>query len=375
MTEPAAAASLGGRVAGFALAAALIATAWQAAGAEEPLLQQLSDETQHLYARARGGMVRVRLPTPPWLARENQRLMAKWGAQLDPAFLQQILRDRERAVLTPRAATGPATGPAGRPGLTITVIAGPDRVLVATGLLLDPAGHAVFPLYLDPSELPPGTTLAALAGDGRPTVAAFVGSDRFTNLTVLKLADPGDHPTLLTAPPTTAPDTAPAAGRPADGSLSLVVAPDGSARLAVWSPASADVGLVLRPDGSFAGFGFENDFLPMDTARPVLDQLVATGGVHRRPFGVAAEPVHRSDLTADPAGPGGPFALRVTDVEPGSTADRGHVLPGDVILSVAGQPVGPRTFAAVIAGRRGAVPIRVRRGSVTRELTVTLGAD
>ena len=349
------------------------------------LLGQLGDETQRMYARARLGMVRVRLPTPPWLARQNQQLMRKWGTRLDPAVRDQLAR--ALAGLRPTTAPGgdpplawppaSAVGPlaaAGRP-LTVTVVAPPSRVLIATGLLLDAAGDAVLPLYLDRADLPPGATLPALTGDGRPTVAAFVGSDRLTNLTVVKLADPGDHPTVLAADgPADAVAAAPP-GSPPDGSLALVVAADGSAHLTVWTAASADTGLVLRPDGTVAGFGFADDFLPLVTARPIVDQLIATGTVHRPTLGVGGLPVRRSELMFDPALPGGPAAVLVTAVDPASVADRAGIRPADLILSVAGQSVGPRTFAAVIAARRGPTTVRVRRGSQTVELTVDLRVE
>ncbi len=355
----------------WAWAAALVAAAAAVAPAladpPAPLFQQLSDETQRMYAHARLGMVRVRLPTPPWLARQNQRLLAKWGALLDPAVREQILEARERAA-RPRSTTGPALAwPATGPGLTVTVVPAPDRVLVATGLLVDSAGHAVFPLYVDRSDLGDGADLPALTGDGRPTVAAFVGSDRITNLSVFKLADAGAHPAVL--------DVAGPVGRPPDGSLALVVAADGAAHLSVWSPAAADTGLVLRPDGTFAGFGFADDFLPVATARPIVDQLVATGTVRRPSLGMIGQVVRRSDLFADPATPAGPAAIRVSAVDADSAADRAGLRPADVILAIGGQSVGPRTFAAVITARRGPTPLRVRRGNQTLNLTLDLPSD
>ena len=367
-----------------AVVAAALGLATSALADPPASLQQFSDQAQQLYAHARLGMVRVRLPTPQWLARENRlrQFMAKWGSQLDPAVREQLMEEQEQATLAAHGRTtpaGPSTAPSSFPaGLTPADPPSPsDRVLVATGLLIDAEGHAVFPLYIDRSDMAATPTLPALTGDGRPTVASFVGSDRNTNLTVLKLADVGrGQPAPLA-------DTA-GGGRPPDGSLALVVATDASAHLTVWTAASADVGLVVRPDGSFAGFGFGDDFLAAGTARPIVDQLVATGVVRRPVLGVRGIGVRRADVFDPAALPpgdaaddvaGGPSAVYVRRVEAGSVAERADIRPADVILSIAGQAVGPRTFAAVIANRRGDTILRVRRGTQTLDVTVNLRLD
>ena len=303
---------------------------WAATGAaasaiargDPPSLQAFSDQSRQLYAHARLGLVRVRLPTPQWLARENRlrQFMAKWGNQLDPAVRERLMEEQEEAAqAATRSPSSQSTvaGLGATGGLTTADPPRPsDRVLVATGLLVDAAGHAVFPLYIDRSDLAASPTLQALTGDGS------------------------------------------------------------SAHLAVWTAASADVGLVVRPDGTFAGFGFGDDFLSAGTARPIVDQLVADGTVRRPVLGVTGVAVRRDDVfDSGPAGTadaGGPSAVYVRRVDAGSPAAAAGVRPGDVILSVAGQPVGPRTFAAVITARRGATVLRVRRGTRTVELTVDL---
>jgi hypothetical protein len=337
------------------------------------LLQQLSDETQRVYGKARKGMVHVQLPTPQWLEQMNKQkeFLNKWSNRLDPAVREQIVEQQERAItqLHARNGAGATSQPSGastRPSaaLQVTDVRRSDAgnlILVATGLLVDDNGHAVFPLFVDRNDIG-DNLLPAITGDGQPTTARFIGSDRNTNLTVLQLLKHTGQPVTL------------GHSRPDDGVLTLVIAAEGGARLVVWSNLHPEPGLAVLPDGSVAGFGFDGHFLGASTCKPIVDQLIAHGEVHRAALGVVTIEVAKEDLIRQ-ARPelGDKPAIRILAVDPNSAAARGGVRPDDLILAIGDEAVGDApTFAAVIATRTGSTVLRVLRGNQTIELTVNL---
>lgn len=339
------------------------------------LLQQLSDQTQQLYRQSRHSIVRVQLPTPPWLAQYNQRqlLLQKWGAQLNPDVREKLMEMQDRA-LQQSPTTGPATQPASlltipatqpsRPGLQVTDAPNAIEVsvsLFAIGMLVDDQGHAVFPVYVDRKYLGKDP-LPAVTGEGQATTATFVGSDSKTNLTVLQLADHTGTPVVL------------ASARPDDGALTLVIATDGAARLLVWNSQHPEPGFAILADGSVGGFGFGTHFLGASTAKPIVDQLIATGEVHRAILGVLIQEVDRDNiLRRQRPELGSSPAIRIVAVQDKSAAAQGGIKPDDLVLAIGDQPVGDApTFAAVIATRSGETSLKVLRGSKTIELTVNL---
>jgi serine protease Do len=91
---------------------------------------------------------------------------------------------------------------------------------------------------------------------------------------------------------------------------------------------------ILSPSGGNIGIGFA---IPSSMARSVMDQLVKTGRVRRSKLGVGIQPV-----TADMAASLGLSQARgaiVTQVEPGSPAERAGIRRGDVITAYNGTPV------------------------------------
>jgi S1-C subfamily serine protease len=84
------------------------------------------------------------------------------------------------------------------------------------------------------------------------------------------------------------------------------------------------------------GLGFA---IPSTTAEWVLSEILAHGGVRRRQLGIVAQVsrlprtlVRELDLLAD-------YGVEVRDVVPKSVAARAGVLPGDIIVSLAGRLV------------------------------------
>ena len=276
------------------LATAVVATILQAdPPASQPLptvLQQLSDQTQQLYVQSRHSLVRVKLPTPQWLEDFNSRqaFLNKWGPLMDPVVRAKFIEEQDRALgalhqTTTAPTTAPTIAATTQPLNEVRKTTEPGLALFAVGLIVDDQGHAVFPVWVDrkyvgDSELP------AVTGDDEVTTARFVGTDALTNLTVLQLATRNGAPAPL------------GHRRPEDGVLTLAIAPDGAAKLVVWNNQHPEPGFAILTDGSVAGFGFDNHFLGASTAKPIVDQLIASGEVHRAALGVWAQEVGKDEI-------------------------------------------------------------------------------
>jgi serine protease DegQ len=95
---------------------------------------------------------------------------------------------------------------------------------------------------------------------------------------------------------------------------------------------------ILAPGGGNVGIGFA---VPSNVVRAVVDQLLRHGEVRRGRIGVAAQ-----ELTPDLAEAAGVAIAAdvagalVTRVDRGSAAERGGLLPGDVVVAVDGAPEG-----------------------------------
>ncbi|GBD42581.1 Periplasmic serine endoprotease DegP [bacterium HR40] len=95
---------------------------------------------------------------------------------------------------------------------------------------------------------------------------------------------------------------------------------------------------IVSPAGGNVGIGFA---VPVNMARAVMEQLVRYGEVRRGRIGVAIQ-----DLTPDLAeamGIPGRRGAVVSQVEPGSPAERAGLRPGDVVVAVDGEAVRSST--------------------------------
>ena len=128
---------------------------------------------------------------------------------------------------------------------------------------------------------------------------------------------------------------------------------------------------ILSPSGGSIGIGFA---IPANMARSVLDQLVKHGKVTRGQLGVVVQPVTEeiaASLKLNDA-----RGVIVSQVQPGSAAERAGVKRGDVILALNGDVVSdPNSFRNEIAGTPPGrtVTLRIRRDGNEQELRPTLG--
>jgi S1-C subfamily serine protease len=189
-----------------------------------------------------------------------------------------------------------------------------------------------------------------------------VGSDRLTDVTVLKLAIPARQASI-------------AAARPNPGSLLLILSLNPALnRLALWEGWEPDFAALITIDGQLAGFTKAGHFICASTYQPVVRELIDHGHV-RRPFlGISIQTVMAEDpqRLAD-AALGNTAALRIHEVIPHSAADEAGLHAGDLILELAGQSVpDARTFAAAIANRRGLTAMVILRNSQRLTVNVNL---
>ncbi len=124
-----------------------------------------------------------------------------------------------------------------------------------------------------------------------------------------------------------------------------------------------------QPSAGNIGLGFA---IPVDLAKAVSDEIIATGQVTHSYFGiqVVALPPKAADEAGVSAG------LYVPRVEPGGPAERAGLPAGDVITSIDGQPAtDPTQLAAIeLTKRPGAsVSIGYERAGRASTTTVVLG--
>jgi len=91
---------------------------------------------------------------------------------------------------------------------------------------------------------------------------------------------------------------------------------------------------IFSPSGGSIGIGFA---IPSASARPIIDQLKATGKVERGWIGARIQPV--TDDIAEAVGLDKSRGAMIGAVDPGSPAAQAKLQPGDVILAFDGKPI------------------------------------
>jgi len=120
---------------------------------------------------------------------------------------------------------------------------------------------------------------------------------------------------------------------------------------------------IISPAGGNVGIGFA---VPINMARKVMEQLLARGRVERGRIGVALE-----DIDAPVAGH--LEGARITEVGPGSPAERAGLQRGDIILKANDVPIRSATQMRNLIGLTPVgqeVRLTVEHNSVTENVTV-----
>jgi serine protease Do len=91
---------------------------------------------------------------------------------------------------------------------------------------------------------------------------------------------------------------------------------------------------IFSPSGGSIGIGFA---IPSASARPIIDQLKATGKVERGWIGARIQPL--TEELAEAVGLDRTRGAMIAAVDPGSPAAQAKLQPGDVILAYDGKPI------------------------------------
>jgi S1-C subfamily serine protease len=239
--------------------------------------------------------------------------------------------------------------------------------------------------------------LAVGLPNGQTVAARIVGRDPGADLALLRAEASGLTPLVQGAAPQV-------------GHLALIVARPGAGGLAtsigvvsaLGGPARTGRGGQLerfvRTDATFypgfsggalvdtrgemlglatSGFGRGAGLvIPLETIQRVAAALLSPGRVRRGYLGLSSQPV------ALPAGLRTAQALDqesgllVVGVEPGGPAERAGLLIGDLLLALAGQPLGGTEDLRAALGSDSvgqSIAVGLIRGGERRELTVTIG--
>jgi len=127
---------------------------------------------------------------------------------------------------------------------------------------------------------------------------------------------------------------------------------------------------LISPTGANVGIGFA---IPAEQVRPIVESLRRGERVRRGYIGVAMQDIGEAEASA--LGIDRNRGVLIRSVTPGGPADRGGVQEGDVVVTVAGQPVTPdQTLAFLVAqqpiGTR--IPLEIIRQGQRRNVSVAV---
>jgi serine protease Do len=130
------------------------------------------------------------------------------------------------------------------------------------------------------------------------------------------------------------------------------------------------INTAIRANANNIGFA-----IPINMVKQLLPILVREGKVSRSALGVSVRALDK--IEADRLGRSDNLGAWVVDVRPGSGADKAGIAPDDVIVAIDGKPIrdpNELRWLASIAGVGKTVTVRVSRGTRTFEVRVTMQA-
>jgi serine protease DegQ len=273
--------------------------------------------------------------------------------------------------------------------------ANPQQLGLGSGVIVSPEGY----LLTNHHVIEDATEIEVQLADGRATRATLVGSDPETDIAVLRVELPnlpvvalGDVRALqvgdavlaignpfnvgqtVTAGIVSALDRSNAGSQFQNFIQTDAAINPGNSGGALVDAAGSLVGIntaIFSRSGGSLGIGFA---VPVDTARQVMEAIVAGGSVKRGWIGVQPRELN-AELAESLALPVKTGVL-IAGVLQGGPAERAGMRPGDVVVKVADKPVATLSdlFTAVAGVAPGSsTTIGVQRGAQALALKVEVG--
>jgi Do/DeqQ family serine protease len=267
---------------------------------------------------------------------------------------------------------------------------------LGSGVIVAPEGY----LLTNHHVIEGASEIEVMLTDGRSTTAKVVGSDPETDIAVLKIALPGALPVMrlgdvralrvgdavlaignpfnvgqtVTAGIVSALDRTGAGSQFQNFIQTDAAINPGNSGGALVDAAGSLVGIntaIFSRSGGSMGIGFA---VPVDTARSVMEQIIAGGEVRRGWIGV--EPRELTPELAESLALEAKSGVLIAGVLQNGPAAKAGLQPGDVVVKVAERPVRAASdlFAAVASLEPGkSAPVVVQRGKQQLTLSVEVG--